>query len=158
LAVDGLGVATWQPFKWEVKYPKDYRFRKGGDAIIVMAGCDIQARFIAVSCTHSSSTIDIIAWQDTNIFQMLEIERQLPEKYFLIGVEAFSNTFQFLSPWSGRGLDPYRDSFNFWLSHSRQCVERSFGILTQRWGIFLRPFRFSFDRWSLVVMVYNIII
>jgi hypothetical protein len=153
LAVDGLGVATRQPFKWEVLYPKDYRFRKRGFAIIVMAGCDIQARFIAVSCRHSGSTNDIIAWQDTNIYEMLEVERQLPEKYFLIGDEAFTNTFQFLSPWSGQGLDPYKDSFNFWLSHSRQCVERSFGILTQRWGIFWRPFRFSFNRWSLVVMV-----
>ena len=100
LAVDGLGVATRQPFKWEVLYPKDYRFRKRGFAIIVMAGCDIQARFIAVSCRHSGSTNDIIAWQDTNIYEMLEIERQLPEKYFLIGDEAFTNTFQFLSPWS----------------------------------------------------------
>jgi hypothetical protein len=25
-------------------------------------------------------------------------------------------------------------------------------MLTQRWGIFWRPFRFAFDRWSLVVM------
>lgn len=71
---------------------------------------------------------------------------------FFIGDEAFTNTFQFLSPWSGRGLDEYKDSFNFWLSHSRQCVERAFGISTQRWGIFWRPFRFAFDRWSLVVM------
>jgi hypothetical protein len=126
LAVDGLGVATRQPFKWEVKYPKDYRFYNGSFAIIVMAGCDILAQFIAVSCTHSGSTNDIIARQDTNIYQMLEIELQLPEKYFVIGDEAFSNTFQFLSPWCGRGLDPYKDSFNFWLSHSRQCVERSF--------------------------------
>jgi hypothetical protein len=30
LALDGLGVATRQPFKWEVKNPKDYRFQKGG--------------------------------------------------------------------------------------------------------------------------------
>lgn len=54
---------------------------------------------------------------------------------------------------SGRGLDVYKDSFNYWLSHSRQAVERAFGMLTQRWGIFWRMFRFSFDRWSLVVMV-----
>jgi hypothetical protein len=53
----------------------------------------------------------------------------------------------------GRGLDIYKDSFNYWLSHSRQAVERAFGILTQRWGIFWRMFRFSFDRWPLVVLV-----
>jgi hypothetical protein len=60
----------------------------------------------------------------------------LPDKYFFIGDKAFTNTFQFCSPWSGRGLDEYKDSFNFWLSHSRQCVRHAFGILTQRWGIF----------------------
>ncbi len=54
---------------------------------------------------------------------------------------------------SGRGLDIYKDSFNYWLSHSRQAVEHSFGMLTQRWGIFWRIFRFSFDRWPLVVLV-----
>ena len=53
----------------------------------------------------------------------------------------------------GRGIDRYKDAFNYWLSHSRQAVERSFGMLTQRWGIFWRPFRFSVDRWSLVIMV-----
>jgi len=41
---------------------------------------------------------------------------------------------------SGRGLDRYKDCFNYWLSHSRQVVERAFGMLTQRWGIFGSPF------------------
>ena len=53
----------------------------------------------------------------------------------------------------GRGLDRYKDSFNYWLSHSRQTIERAFGILTQRWGIFWRSFTFSFHRWSMVTMV-----
>ena len=54
---------------------------------------------------------------------------------------------------SGRGLDIYKDSFNYWLSHSRQAIERAFGMLTQRWGIFWRIFRFSFDRLPLVALV-----
>jgi hypothetical protein len=57
-----------------------------------------------------------------------------------------------LSPWPGRGIDRYRDSFNYWLSHSRQCVERSFGMLTQCWGIFWRPFVSSLHRWSSIVL------
>jgi hypothetical protein len=58
-----------------------------------------------------------------------------------------------LSPWPGRGLDRYKDSFNFWLSHSRQVVECAFGLLMQRFGIFWHRFHFSFDRWALVVLV-----
>jgi hypothetical protein len=39
------------------------------------------------------------------------------------------------------------------LSHSRHTIEHSFGILKQRWGIFWRPFTFSFDQWATVIMV-----
>ncbi len=152
MAIDGIGIWTHQPFDWEVPYPKDYHFRKGGFAIIALAGSNANARFIAVSCDHSISTNNIIAWQATRLFKMLEIDQLLPDKYFFIGNEAFTNTNQFLSPWSGCGLDHYKDSLNFWLSHSRQAVERSFGMLTQRWGIFWRPFCFAFDRWSLVLL------
>jgi hypothetical protein len=53
----------------------------------------------------------------------------------------------------GRGLDRYKDSFNYWLSHSRQTIERAFGIMTQRFGIFWRRFTFAFNRWSMVVIV-----
>jgi len=42
----------------------------------------------------------------------------------------------------GRGLDRYKDSFNYWLSHSRQTIEHAFGILMQHWGIFLEVFHF----------------
>lgn len=113
MSLDGFGVATQQPYNWEVQRPKDYRFHKGGFAIILLAGCDIQARFIATSCDHIGSTNDIIAWQDTKLHELLEVDKLLCDKYFFIGDEAFTNTFQFLSPWSGRGLDPYKGSFNF---------------------------------------------
>ncbi len=83
---------------------------------------------------------------------MVEHDRCLSAKYFLISDEAFTNNNQFLSPWLGRGLDRHKDSFNDWLSYSRQIVERSFGRLTQCWGTFLRIFTFSFHRGSLVIM------
>ena len=77
----------------------------------------------------------------------------LPTQYFIIGDEAFSCTEQMLSPYSGRGLGKYKDSFNYWLSHSRQAIERAFGMLVMRWGILWRKFVFSFERWPLVVLV-----
>jgi hypothetical protein len=102
LALDGLGVSTCAPYRTEVIHLKDYRFRKSGFAIIVLAGCDINARFISASCNHSGSTNDIIAWQDTLLFQMLEVEKQLPSMYFFIGDEVLNTTQQFLSPWPGK--------------------------------------------------------
>jgi hypothetical protein len=128
------------------------------------------------SCKHSGSTNDIIAWQQMDLFEAVEIDNKLPMKYFFIGDEAFTHTqisfsvpgcvlatlllmhqkhFFIISPLYilGRGSDRYKDSFNYWLSHSWQTIERSFGILTQCWGIFRRSFTFSFDR-AMVVMVW----
>jgi hypothetical protein len=65
---------------------------------------------------------------------------------FIVVIFVLRNTFL------GRGLDRYKDSFNYWLSHSHQAVERAFGMLTQRWGIFWCPFHFSFGCWMLVIM------
>jgi len=101
MAMDGLGVLTRAPFSSEVVSRKDYRFRKSGFAIIVLAGCDVNARFICASCDHSGSTNDVIAWQDCNLYQMLEVDKLVPAKYFFIGDEAFPTTQQMLSPWPG---------------------------------------------------------
>ncbi len=121
----------------------------------ILASWDVEARFIAVSATQSGSTNDINAWQDTKLYEALEIDNLLPPKDLFIGDEAFTNTFQLLTSWSNRGFDQYNDSysFNFWLSHSRQCMECSFGMLTQRWGIFWWPFCFAFDQWPFMVLV-----
>jgi hypothetical protein len=35
----------------------------------------------------------------------------------------------------------------------RQCIERSFALLVQRWGILWRPFQFEFSGWTKVLMV-----
>jgi hypothetical protein len=153
MAIDGFGVATRAPYKSEVDGAKDYRFRKSGFAIVVLGGVDVKGKFLCASCDHSGSTNDIIAWQDSNLYDALEIQRLLPERFFFIGDEAFTCTHQFLSPWPGRGLDTAKDAFNYWLSHSRQAVERAWGMVMQRWGIFWRIFRFALDRWPLVVMV-----
>lgn len=152
MAIDGLAVRTRQPYRSEVNATKDYRNRKGGFAIVVMAGCDSVGKFIMATANHSGSTNDIIAWQSSELFKAIELGR-LDSRYFIIGDEAFTNDQQFLSPWPGRGIGKYKDSFNYWLSHSRQVIERAFGMLTKRWGIFWRKFLFSFERWALVVQV-----
>jgi hypothetical protein len=102
LAIDGFAVITRQPYDKEVRYKKDYRYRKGGFAVVVLAGCDVKCRFIIASCNHSGSTNDIIAWQHMELFEAVELDKALPPKYFFIGDEAFTNSNQFLSPWPGK--------------------------------------------------------
>jgi hypothetical protein len=61
--------------------------------MIVLPGCDINTCFICASCDHSGSTNDIIAWQDCNLFQLLEVEKLLSRKYYFFDDEAFSVVF-----------------------------------------------------------------
>lgn len=98
----------------------------------------------------SGSTHDYLAWETCSFKNILN---QLPDEYYVIGDEAFVNTNNFLIPWSGRGIGLWKDSFNYHLSSMRQCIERAFGILTQRWGIFWRPLSCQYKRWSQVCMV-----
>jgi hypothetical protein len=102
VAIDGLAVITQQPVNHEVKYKKDYCYCKGGFAIVVIAGCDSNCCFVVASCKHSDSTNDIIAWQQMELYEAVEIDIRLPLKYFFIWDEAFTNTNHFLSPWPGK--------------------------------------------------------
>jgi hypothetical protein len=65
--------------------------------------------------------------------------KTLPSSYFGVGDDAFVNSDTLLTPWSGRGLTIFQDSFNYHLSCMRQTIERASGMLIRRWGVFNRP-------------------
>jgi len=152
LAIDGLAVRVRQPYRSENKTPKSWRCRKGGFAIIVMAGSDVNGKFLMATADHCGSTHDITAWENSSLYAAVK-DGKLDDRFFIIGDEAFSNIDQVLSPYPGRGVGRWKDSFNYWLSHSRQSIERAFGMLVMRWGIFSRKFLFALERWSTVIMV-----
>jgi len=118
-----------------------------------MAGCSARLIFHIFSCKSGGSTNDSLAWEISDLRHLIEVDKRLPEPFYIVGDEAFTTTSQLLSPWPGRSLGPWKDSFNYHLSCMRQSVERAFGLLTQRWGIFWRPLRCRFSTWSLVCTV-----
>ncbi len=141
LAVDGWICKTRMPTFEEVGQSIiSYRNRKFCWGILVIAGCDATCKFKLFSARSSGGTHDHVAWGGCQLYNMIS-QNHLPEEYYFIGDEAFVNTNQFLIPWSGTGLGKFKDSFNYHLSSMRQCIERAFGLLTQRWGIFWRPLR-----------------
>jgi hypothetical protein len=152
LAIDGWVCRTRCPTKDEVQFPTSYRNRHECFGIVVLAGCDACMRFHMFSCVSAGSTNDILAWHFSAMKKLLD-DGGLPAPYYVIGDEAFVCTDQFLVPWSGRGLSPDKDSFNFHLSSMRQCIERAFALLTNRWGVFWRPLQCAYERWTLVCMV-----
>ena len=70
---------------------------------------------------------------------------KLASDYHIVLDDAYSCTDQELTPWKGRALPPDKDAFNYYLSLHRQVVERAFGLLIQRWGIFWRPLRVEME-------------
>ena len=117
-----------------------------------MAGCDDRCKFTMWSTQCPGSTNDCIAWEFTHLYREVLGKDRLPVKYYFVGDEAFVNTNNFLSPWPVTELNGERDGFNYHLSSSmRQCIERAFGILVNRWGIFWRPLTFRYDKWTLVL-------
>ena len=148
-AIDGWVMRTRKPRASEVDNIMGYRNRHDCWGIVIIAGCDSTTRFNMWSCQSTGSTCDCLAWDFCQFKKDLE-EGMLPREYYVIGDEAFTNTYQFLVPWAGRGLKDGKDAFNYHLSAMRQCIERAFGILTERWGIFWRPVRCAFNKWTML--------
>jgi hypothetical protein len=99
-----------------------------------------------------SSTHDSTAYAVSDLAQAIR-EKKLASWAHIVLDEAYTNRPQELSPFKGRCLDVWRDSFNYHLSLHRQVVERAFGLLVQRWGVFWRPLRIAFHRIPLLIRV-----
>jgi hypothetical protein len=154
MAIDGWVCKTRQPSVKEAGISTvHWRNRKKCFAIVVLAGCDAQCRFTFWDANNSGSSHDAGCWERSNLRHIFNDLNGLPLPYYVIGDEAFANTKQFLVPWGGQNLQKWKDSFNYHLSAMRQCIERAFGRLVKRWGIFWRPLSFRFDKWATVTMV-----
>jgi len=152
LAVDGWVCKTRAPSADEVPNPVSFRNRKGCFGVVVMAGCDARTKFRMVSCNFCGSTNDCLAWELTHLYSKI-MAGLLPKCYFAIGDEIFNCNEFMLTPYGGRNIGAARDSFNYHLSRMRQCIERAFGILTRRWGIFWRPLNCDPTKWTLIIQV-----
>jgi hypothetical protein len=98
----------------------------------------------------SGSTNDCLAWDICTASKIVEHD-DWPSNYYVIGDEAFVCTNNFLTPYSGCGLGLWRDAYNLYLSSMRQCIEWSFVLLVQHWGILWCPFQFEFSSWTTVL-------
>jgi hypothetical protein len=75
---------------------------------VELAGCDASCKFTMLSVKSSGSTHDCIAWENSNMKQYLD-DGLLPKKYYVIGDDAYVCTNQFLTPYSGTGLNCWQD-------------------------------------------------
>ena len=120
--------------------------------MVVLAGCGAQMRFTLFNTANTGTCNDCTAWERSKMKERFD-EGKLPLQYYFIADEGLSCEDQMLVPWSGTGIVHLKDSFNYHLSVRRQVIERAFGHLTRRWGIFWRPVDVGFMKWSLVASV-----
>lgn len=73
---------------------------------MAVAGCDIQASFIAISCTQSGPMSNITHGKIQIFMRCLRLDTGCQKKYFLIRDEGLMNIFKVLSPRSGQGNNP----------------------------------------------------
>jgi hypothetical protein len=114
--------------------------RKGYYAYALQAFVDSRCKFLSIASLLCASSHDATAYVMTALAHAIK-NNQLPSQYHIVLDDAYTCTDQELTPWKGRSLSPDKDSFNYHLSLHRQVVERAFGLLIQRWGIFWRPLR-----------------
>lgn len=140
-AIDGVIFKMIQP---SVLCPKSYRNRKGGHAIVSMAVCDSEYKFIFFDSGIKGSVHDMTGFRNGSLHDWLyppNCPGPLDETDFWIaGDNAFVNNNSLLTPFAKlnvRNADTFctRRSYNEKLSSLRVHIEQAFGILIAKFRI-----------------------
>lgn len=114
-------------------------------------------------------TNDIVAYHQTQLWHNVE-DGKIPQWAHFVLDEAYSSCGGcHLTPWSKmqlhyakyvlKDMDMYqaRLGFNFYLSSQRITIERAFGMLVRRWGVYWRCMRFSLKHSTIISSVCAIL-
>jgi hypothetical protein len=113
--VDGIHVAMLAPSNKDVKDPRRYHVaRKDKFALLCMAICDSERRFLWWDTSHAPTTHDSLAFSATSLGVRLA-KGELPSNFFINGDAAFSLSNWMITP-SGH---PDHDDFDFFQSSNR---------------------------------------
>ena len=135
----------------EATKPSDHFNPKGFFAVNLQATCDAHCRFSYLSVKTPGSTHDATA------FTLSEFSKRWRSKegktsFWIAADDAYRATENVITPWPGRNLGPFKDSFNFYFSGgNRNVIERAFGLLPNRWGILWWELQVTLGRVPLVL-------
>lgn len=145
-AVDGKHVHIKKPASTGSKY---YNY-KGGCSIVLMAIVNSNYEFTFVDVGAEGSSADGGIWQQC-AFKMaiddgyLQLPPPTPVRgipnmalpYFVVGDDAFPLGPTLLKPYAKRDMTYEQRSYNYRLSRARRLSENGFGILSNRFRVFL---------------------
>ena len=104
----------------------------------VQAACDIFCRFTFLGVAGPGVLPDRVAIHEVELMDLIE---GLPGTYVVIGDPAYPATEHLVPLFFGESVKrPEHDAFNYYASQCRIRIEMAFGLMTQKWGLFQRPF------------------
>ncbi|XP_066965693.1 uncharacterized protein [Macrobrachium rosenbergii] len=138
---------------------------KGSHNIVLMAICDANSEFIYVDVGTNGHVSDRGVWDDSSMSTHIangtaglpcdEIlpgsERSLP--FVFVADDTFPLQRHIMKPFSHQQQNNRECLFSYRVSRARQTVENAFGILANRFCIFLTPRNLPMDKVEKVVLV-----
>ena len=124
-------------------------------SIVLLAIVDANYNFIYIDVGCNGRISDGGVFKNSNLSCALEENKlnmpktdllpftQIKFPYFIVADEAFPLKDYLLKPYSQRGLTSQRRIFNYRLSRARRVVENAFGILSNRFRVFMTPINLS---------------
>ncbi|CAO3587183.1 unnamed protein product [Absidia cylindrospora] len=153
-AIDGKLVVIHKPHGVNAEF---YRDRKGHLSINLLAVCDSNRRFTFVDIGNPGRTHDARAFNNSRLARKLmdNSQQYTPNDTYIVGDSAYPLKHNLITPYS-RNLEESSPSirrFNFVHSSTRIVIERTFGLLVQRWR-FLKQYLFLTTEERLVRVIH----
>ncbi|XP_040197230.1 protein ANTAGONIST OF LIKE HETEROCHROMATIN PROTEIN 1-like [Rana temporaria] len=153
-AIDGKHIRLIKPCHSGSQY---YNYKKYF-SVVLMAVVDADYKFIFVDIGSFGSNADSAVFQRSTFGKRLvSNELDLPDNrplpgtegpkmpYVFVADDAFAIHEHLMKPFSQRNLDNRKRIFNYRLCRARRLVECAFGILANKWQIFLKPINLKIE-------------
>ena len=124
-------------------------------SIVLLAVVDANYKFVYVDVGCNGRVSDGGVFRNSNLFAALEgnslnipppeplTQQDFNLPYLLVADAAFPLKEYILKPYSQAGLTKERRIFNYRLSRARRIVENAFGILSNRFRVFMNPIQLA---------------
>lgn len=159
-AIDGKHIAITAP-PGSGSYYYNY---KSNYSVVLLAVCDANSDFICVDVGENGRVSDGGVWDISNINVCIEngnaglppgymlpgSERTLP--YVFVADDAFPLKRHILKPFPHSNQNRYERIFSYRLSRARRTVENAFGILANRFRVFLTPIQLPLGKVEKIVL------
>lgn len=143
-----------------------YRNYKNSDSIVLLALVDANYNFIYIDVGCNGRVSDGGVFLNSNLYKSIFNEQNilnLPEDkplpgrhlsvpHVIVGDGAFALSERVLKPYPFRNMTNQQRVFNYRLSRARRVVENAFGILANRFRIFLTTINLSVEKVQIITL------